>query len=74
MRECLAERLTTTEAAMRLGFDLAHGMRFSNAEAALLTGLTVDGAYRMLCRGAREIPIRQARHDGKWEMIPLTSE
>lgn len=59
------ERLSTTEAVAKLVWALAHGEAFGNDEAALLTGLTPHGAFQLLCRVSRVLPIYQ-EPNGRW--------
>ena len=61
---------TTTESAMLLAFHLTQGDSMTNKEAAELTGLSPNGAYKMLCRGSRVIPIYQDEA-GIWPMGTL---
>jgi hypothetical protein len=53
------EALTTTEAAMQLGFRLGKGEAITTSEAAEITGLNYHSAYKMLARGSRAVPICQ---------------
>lgn len=62
--------MTTTEAAGLLTWHLAHGDAISNDEAAQMTGFSVHGAYKTLCRLSRVIPIYQD-DVGLWQTLAL---
>ena len=51
------DNLTTTEAAGLLLWHLMHGDRLTNLEAAAIIGYEENGAYRLLCRLSRVVPI-----------------
>jgi len=51
------DSLTTTEAAGLLLWHLIHGRRLTNMEAAAMIGYEENGAYRLLCRLSRVVPI-----------------
>lgn len=63
------KRLTTTEAVCRLCWHLFHGEAMTTEQAAQLTGLTTHGAYQMLCRMARYLPITQDPADRETWML-----
>lgn len=64
------ERITTSEAVAKLVWALAHGESFGNDEAAVMAGLTPHGAYTLLCRVSRIIPIYQD-DEGHWQVLAL---
>jgi len=53
----LSERLDTTPAVARLTYHLCHGEAVTVYQAASLTGLTLDGARKMLDRMSLAIPL-----------------
>lgn len=59
---------TATERAALVTWWLAGGLMLSSADAGLLLGLTQDGAYRLLCRLSRVLPIYQDGN-GYWTVL-----
>ena len=64
------EEYTSVERYGIVSWHLAHGEEMRACEVAQLTGLTWEGAYELLCRLSRVIPICQDEH-GVWahEMV-----
>jgi len=63
------DRLTTTEAAALLVWHLSHGDVLTAQEAAQMLGLSRQGAWSLLCRISRVVPIYE--NDGYWQVISL---
>jgi hypothetical protein len=63
------ERLSTTEAAGKLVWWLAHGEALSNHDAMLVTGLPYETTRKMLERLCRVLPL--TFDDGVWYIIEL---
>jgi len=47
---------------------LAHGDSFPTSEVCRMTGLSRQGAYAMMCKVSRILPVYQAE-DGKWQVL-----
>lgn len=62
------ELIGTTDRVTVVVWALAEGRKLTTADVARMTGLRWKGAYRLLCRVSRIIPIRQDI-DG-WVRIP----
>ena len=60
---------TTTERVGLVVWWLAHGDGMSVADAVKLTGLSRQGAWDMLCRLSRVLPIYS--HRGVWQACAL---
>lgn len=65
----MAERdpdLTITVRALELGYYLAQGRQFTVTELAGFLGMSLSGAYRLLCRASasRRVPLAEER--GQW--------
>jgi hypothetical protein len=66
----MTEELTMCEAAGKLVWHLAHGDALSNDDAGVMVGLSEHGAYKMLCRLSRVVPIYQDEL-GFWQVLAL---
>ena len=49
---------------------LAHGDAFRTSEVCRMTGVSRQGAYNMLCKISRILPVYQA-DDGKWQVLAM---
>ena len=47
---------------------LAHGDAFRTSEVCRMTGVSRQGAYNMLCKISRILPVYQS-DDGKWQVL-----
>ena len=64
-----------TERAALLGYKFAQGARLTTMEVAVICGLTHSGAWRILDKMSRVLPLLQL-DDGKWvstEHIAISS-
>lgn len=61
------QNLMTTERVALLTWGLMLGTTYTTAQAADLTGLSCDGAYRMLRRVSRVLPIHC--ENGRWRAL-----
>lgn len=62
--------LMTTERIALVSWALLLGKAYTTREVAELTGLTWGGAYRMLCRMSRVLPLYQ-HDDGRWGIFAI---
>ncbi|MBI1296682.1 hypothetical protein GC175_17135 [bacterium] len=61
--------MITTERVAQVTLWLARGEAFTVAELAIRTGMTWEGAYRMLCRMERKIPLWRDEVTKKWALM-----
>ena len=59
---------TPTERVAVIVLALAHGRRLTTRQAAEITGLTLNGAFVLLCRISRVLPLCQDV-DEQWQLI-----
>jgi len=59
---------TPEERAALVTWHLSHGDAFKTAEVCRMTGLTRQGAYRLLCKLSRVIPVYQDE-SGVWQVL-----
>ena len=62
--------LTPEERVIIVVWHLAHGDAFPTAEVCRMTGLSRQGAYNMLCKISRMVPVYQA-DDGRWQVLAM---
>lgn len=63
------EKLTGAEAAAKVTWALAHGEGLRTADVVALTGMTRSGAYDVMQRISRVIPIYQEEGSGVWQVL-----
>jgi hypothetical protein len=61
---------TPEERAALVTWHLAHGDAFQTSEVCSMTGLTRQGAYRLLCKVSRVVPIFQDE-EGMWQVMAM---
>jgi len=61
------DELIPTERIGLVVYGLARAERLSTADVARMAGITSSGAYRMMSKLCRVLPIRYV--DGAWEMV-----
>ena len=59
---------TPEERAALVTWYLSHGDAFRTSEVCRMTGLTRQGAYRLLCKLSRVIPVYQDE-SGVWQVL-----
>lgn len=59
---------TPSERVAVIVLALARGRGLTTRQAAELTGLTLNGAFVLLCRISRVLPLRQ-EDGGQWQLI-----
>ncbi|HCS47972.1 MAG TPA: hypothetical protein DIW61_06830 [Candidatus Aminicenantes bacterium] len=59
---------TPEERAALVTWHLSHGDAFKTAEVCRMTGLTRQGAYRLMCKVSRVVPIFQDEK-GLWQVL-----
>ena len=66
----MSEPDTITERAALVTWHLVHGESMQTKDVAELTGLSINGAYRLMIRLSRVIPIYQDQDD-RWQVCAL---
>lgn len=61
---------TITERAALIAWHLAHGESMQTRDVAEMTGLTFSGAWRLMDRLSRTLPIYQTS-DGLWQTCAM---
>jgi len=61
---------TPEERAALVTWYLSHGDAFRTSEVCRMTGLTRQGAYRLLCKLSRVIPVYQDK-SGVWQVLAI---
>ena len=49
---------------------LAHGDSFRTSDISAMTGLSRQGAYAMMCKVSRILPVYQS-DDGNWQVLAM---
>lgn len=68
---CEVEELIPTERVALIVYGLTVGGTVTTAQVAQMTGITHSGAWRMLNKLARVLPL--AEEDGRWYLIASRS-
>lgn len=67
LNESIESDSLPTERIVMVAWALAHGRGLSTLDVARLTGLTRFGAYKLLCKASRVIPIYC--NEGVWRKL-----
>ena len=65
---------TPQEKAALVAWHLAHGEGMRTADVQALTGLSWRGAYNLMCRLSRVLPICRGQYDGRWQHALMVLE